>query len=135
MQQQEPCDAPVPILVEWWPKPVIVPARDSWVNEMLELAGGINPFADRPGESLQVSTEEVMTAAPEAVVMSWCGVEEAKYRPHVVSRRTGWEQLPAIRDDRIFAVSEAWLGRPGPRLLEGIERLRRIVEQCGSRCS
>ncbi len=120
----------MPVLVEWWPKPVIVPAQDSWVNEMLALAGAVNPFAGRPGESLQVSTEEVMAAAPEAVVMSWCGVEESKYRPHIVTRRPGWEQLPAVRKQQIFAVSEAWLGRPGPRLLEGIERLRRIVEQC-----
>jgi len=130
VRQLESRDAPVPILVEWWPKPVIVPARDSWVNEMLELAGAVNPFADRTGESVQVSTEEVLTAAPQAVVMSWCGVEESKYRPHIVARRDGWEQIPAIRNHRIFAVSEAWLGRPGPRLLEGIERLRRIVEQC-----
>jgi len=127
---QRPSDVPIPVLIEWWPKPVIVPAHDSWVNEMLELAGAVNPFADRTGESVQVSTEEVLTAAPQAVVMSWCGVEESKYRPHIVARRDGWEQIPAIRNHRIFAVSEAWLGRPGPRLLEGIERLRRIVEQC-----
>jgi iron complex transport system substrate-binding protein len=62
--------------------------------------------------------------------MSWCGVSEDKYRPHVVARRTGWAAVPALRHDRIFAVSEAWLGRPGPRLLGGIERLRVVVERC-----
>ncbi|NKI34055.1 cobalamin-binding protein [Wenzhouxiangella sp. XN79A] len=123
-------DAPVPILVEWWPKPVIVPGRNSWVNEMLALAGGVNPFADRNAESLEISPEEAALAAPEAVVMSWCGVEEAKYRPHVVARRDGWQQVPAIRNGRIVPISEAWLGRPGPRLLDGIERLREVVAIC-----
>jgi iron complex transport system substrate-binding protein len=121
---------PVPILVEWWPKPVIVPGRESWVNEMLALAGGVNPFADREAESLEISAEDAVSASPEAVVMSWCGVEEAKYRPHVVARREGWQEIPAIRNGRIVPISEAWLGRPGPRLLDGIERLREVVQRC-----
>jgi iron complex transport system substrate-binding protein len=122
-----PAHDPLPILVEWWPKPVIAPARDSWVNEMLALAGARNPWAALPGESLQITAEMARAESPEAIVMSWCGVEEAKYRPHVVRRRADWNSVPAIRNDRIFPLSEAWLGRPGPRLLDGIERLRKIV--------
>lgn len=129
MNRPAPAD-PVPILVEWWPKPVIVPGRKSWVNEMLRLAGGINPFADRDAESLEISPEEAAAAGPEAVVMSWCGVEEAKYRPHIVARRDGWQDVPAVRNERIVPISEAWLGRPGPRLLDGIERLGDVVAAC-----
>lgn len=121
---------PVPVLVEWWPKPVIVPGAKSWVNEMLALAGGINPFAGQDAESLEISTQQAREAAPQAVVMSWCGVQEDKYRPHIVRRREGWETIPAIANDRIYPISEAWLGRPGPRLLEGIERLRAVVARC-----
>ncbi|NEZ04087.1 cobalamin-binding protein [Wenzhouxiangella sp. XN201] len=132
LNRQPPPGSPVPILVEWWPKPVIVPGRDSWVNEMLALAGAVNPWADQPAESLEVSTEMVRDAAPQAIVMSWCGVDEAKYRPHIVRRREGWEAVPAIAHDRIFAISEAWLGRPGPRLLDGIELLRRVVQGVGA---
>lgn len=120
----------VPVLVEWWPKPVIAPGKKSWVNEMLALAGGINPFAQIDTESTEVSIDLAVEAMPEAIVMSWCGVEESKYRPHVVMRRDGWQDIPAIRNGNIHAVSEAWLGRPGPRLLDGIERLRAIIASC-----
>lgn len=118
---------PMPVLVEWWPKPVIAPGRKSWVNEMLTLAGGFNPFAHIDAESTEISTEQAVSAGPGAIVMSWCGVDEAKYRPHVVARREGWQDIPAIRNGSIHAVSEAWLGRPGPRLLDGIERLRAVI--------
>lgn len=121
---------PMPVLVEWWPKPVIAPGRRSWVNEMLALAGGFNPFAQVDAESAEVSTEQAVEAMPEAIVMSWCGVDESKYRPHVVMRRDGWRDIPAIRNGNVHAVSEAWLGRPGPRLLDGIERLRMVIESC-----
>ncbi len=119
---------PVPVLVEWWPKPVIVPGRRSWVNEMLELAGAINPWANEDAESLEVDTAGVIEAAPQVIVMSWCGVKEDKYRPHIVRRRPGWEDLPAVRDNRIVPISEAWLGRPGPRLLQGIEKLHSATQ-------
>lgn len=123
-------DHAIPILIEWWPKPVIVPGRKSWVNEMLVLAGAVNPWAHIDAESLPIEVKQAQAAAPEAIVMSWCGVDESKYRPHIVSRREGWNEIPAVRNDRIFAISEAWLGRPGPRLLQGIDHLRDVVVQC-----
>lgn len=127
LNQPPPEQAPVPVLVEWWPKPVIAPGARSWVNEMLRLAGGFNPWACEDRESLEITTGMAATAAPEVIVMSWCGVQEDKYRPHIVRRREGWQDIPAVRQDRIVAISEAWLGRPGPRLIEGISRLRQVI--------
>jgi iron complex transport system substrate-binding protein len=114
------------VLVEWWPKPVIAPARLSWVNELLRLAGGVNPFEGREGKSAEIADAEAVAAAPDAVVMSWCGVKEEKYRADVVARRAGWQDVPAVKHGRIFPVTEAFLGRPGPRLVEGYRALARI---------
>ncbi len=116
-----------PVLIEWWPKPVIAPGGRSWVNEMLAVAGGRNPWSTEDRESLEISTEMAVAAAPALIVMSWCGVQEHKYRPHIVSRREGWSDIPAVRHRHIVPISEAWLGRPGPRLLAGIERLQRAI--------
>jgi len=117
------------ILVEWWPKPVIAPARLSWVNELLRLAGGVNPFETRDGKSAEIADAEVRAAAPDAVVMSWCGVKEEKYRRDVVERRPGWSGVPAVKYGRIYPVTEAYLGRPGPRLVEGYRSLARIIDE------
>jgi len=122
----EPRGARPKVLVEWWPKPVIAPARQSWVNEVLRLAGGVNPFEMRDGKSGEVSDDDARAAAPDAIVMSWCGVKEEKYRRDVVERRPGWSQIPAVKQGRIFPVTEAFLGRPGPRLVEGYRALKEI---------
>lgn len=116
-----------PILVEWWPKPVIVPGKRSWVTDMLAIAGARNPWAERDCESTPVSDEEVVAAAPEAIVLSWCGVEPEKIRPDVVFKREAWRELPAIRAGRVHCVPEAWMGRPGPRLALGVRALREIA--------
>ncbi len=125
--------APPRILVEWWPKPVIVPGRRSWVNQVLAAAGGVNPCDDREACSVAIEPHAARALRPDAVVISWCGVEAANYRPERVYSRAGWEELPAIANRRVYCVPEAFLGRPGPRLVEGCRALRTIVRECQAR--
>lgn len=115
------------VLVEWWPKPVITPSLRSWTTDLIERAGGANPWAKHDAKSLPLTTEQVCAEAPDIVIMSWCGVKEENYRTDIVRRRPGWEDIPALKADRIHPISEAYLGRPGPRLIEGYRRLRDII--------
>ena len=119
--------SPIPVLVEWWPKPVYVPARHSWVNQMLELAGGFNPWAHSEGHSREVSPEEVTSKDPQAVVISWCGVAAHQYKPDKVITRKGWESVTAVCQGQVLGIPEAYLGRPGPRIVEGVRRLRSLI--------
>lgn len=115
------------ILVQWWPRPVIAPGRRSWVHGMIRAAGGRNALAgeDRPSRPLE--DEEVVELAPDAMVVSWCGVDPAKYRPEVVRNNPAFADIPAVRNGRVVCIPEAWMGRPGPRLLEGLGALRTLV--------
>ncbi|MGC4094296.1 MAG: ABC transporter substrate-binding protein [Polyangiaceae bacterium] len=120
------------ILVEWWPKPLIAPGRDSWVNQVLAAAGAVNPLAERACKSTPLTDEDAAALAPDASVISWCGVRLEKYRPDVVLRRPAWQRLTLVAERRVYPISEAWLGRPGPRLVEGARALRGVVKQLGS---
>jgi len=116
-----------PVAVEWWPKPAIVATGQSWVNDVLALAGGCNPWAHRQQKSAPLTPAEAMEGAPEVIIISWCGVDESKYRVDKVLTRPGWEAVPAVHHQQVFPITEAHLGRPGPRLVEGYRRLRAIV--------
>jgi iron complex transport system substrate-binding protein len=115
------------ILVEWWPKPVIVPGRLSWVSDMIDRAGAANPWSNRDCKSTPLTDDEVVAAAPDAIVLSWCGIAPAKVRRDIVQRRVSWRAIPAVAHGHIFRVPEAWLGRPGPRLSYGMRELKAIV--------
>jgi iron complex transport system substrate-binding protein len=121
-------DAPR-ILIQWWPKPVITPGRHSWATDVIRAAGGIALLADENVKSRPMTDEEVAEQAPDAVVLSWCGVHPDKYRPDVVRRNGTWQDLDFVRHDRIYCVGEPFLGRPGPRLVEGFRALRTIVQE------
>jgi iron complex transport system substrate-binding protein len=123
---------PPRILVEWWPKPVIAPGRLSWVNDLIARSGAINPLHDVNVKSQPLTDERACALQPDAVVMSWCGVKPEKYRADVVYRRAAWQELPALKARRVYGIAEAYLGRPGPRLIEGFRALRRIVVELAS---
>jgi iron complex transport system substrate-binding protein len=115
------------VLVQWWPKPVIAPGARSWVHRMIERAGGRNALAAEDHLSRPLEDPEVAALAPDVIVLSWCGVAPARYRPEVVYRNPAFRHVPAVRNGRIHRIPEAWMGRPGPRLLDGIAALRRTL--------
>jgi iron complex transport system substrate-binding protein len=110
------------VAVEWWPKPVILAGRRSWIHDLIARAGGENAW-DRDCKSAPAPDEEVAAHPPDAVVIAWCGVPAHRYRPDVVARRPGWQTFPALQNGQIWPITEAWLGRPGPRLVEGYRAL------------
>lgn len=116
------------LLVEWWPKPVIVPGRDSWASDLIERAGGTSVLAHERVKSRPITDDEARALNPDAIVIAWCGVPFDKYRPEVVYRRAAWQEITALRKRQVYCVSEAYLGRPGPRLVEGLRSLRAIVQ-------
>ena len=115
------------VLVEWWPKPVIAAAKRSWVNDLIRRAGGSNPWGDVDAKSVPLELADAAAQRPDIVAMSWCGVKVANYRADKVRAREGWSKVPAVVDNRIHAISEAFLGRPGPRLVEGYRQLRAAI--------
>ncbi len=115
------------VLVQWWPKPVIAPGNRSWVHDLITLAGGRNLLEDDVCLSRPLSDEEVAARNPDLIVVSWCGVHPSKYRPEVVTRNPALGTTAAIRNRRVVSIPEAYLGRPGPRLLHGLEALRAAI--------
>lgn len=123
---------PARILVQWWPRPTIAPGGRSWTDGVIRAAGARNVLEHEDRQSRPLSDEEVLDLAPDAIVVSWCGVDPGKYRPEVVLSNPLWQDLPAIRNRRVYCVPEAYLGRPGPRLVEGVGALREIVRELGT---
>lgn len=117
------------LLLQWWPKPVIAPGRLSWANELIALAGGENPLAGEEVKSRPIPDDEVRQIAPDAMVLSWCGVAPEKVRPDIVLGNPAWQDLDFVRHRRVYLVPEALVGRPSPRLVEGYRALSAIVAE------
>jgi iron complex transport system substrate-binding protein len=117
------------IAVQWWPKPVIVAARKSWVHDLIELAGGSNALEEFEEISLPLEFEQFAKLNPDIIAISWCGVKEEKYRPSVISENPLLTSVSAVRNERIVSIPEAFLGRPSVRLVEGYKLLKATVDK------
>ena len=111
---------------EWWPKPLVTAGRLSWITDMIEMAGGVNVFAELDQESPAIDEDLVFSKKPDVMVACWCGAERPPDREKLKARR-GWGIVPAVQQDRVHTVEDFPFDRPGPRLTEGLELVARIL--------
>lgn len=111
------------VFLEWWPRPVIVPGARCWTTEMIRIAGGEPAFAHLDTRSTPIEEADVIAAAPDVLLTCWCGVPHDRQRPDRLYTRPGWDTIPGVRAGRVWPAEERYFGRPGPRLVEGVEWL------------
>lgn len=120
------------LALEWLDPPF---AGGHWVPEMIDLAGGEDVIA-RPGDhSARLTWEQVAAADPDVIVVMPCGFDEAGAREQIatIADRPEWSSLRAVREGRVHPVdANGCFSRPGPRLVDGIERLAAIFQSKNS---
>lgn len=115
------------LALEWLDPPF---AGGHWVPEMIAIAGGADAVAQPGDRSARLTWEEVERADPDAIVAMPCGFDEAGARAQVaaIAERPEWWRLRAVREGRVHPVdANGCFSRPGPRLVDGIERLAAVL--------
>lgn len=92
-----------------------------FINEMIRAAGGRNVFDDLPAVHPQVTLEEIVRRDPQIIISAWPGGER------IAEERAILGSVRAVRFGRVYHIHPDLIVRPGPRLLEGLERLRAII--------
>jgi len=113
--------------MEWLDPPY---CSGHWVPEMVEIAGGFDKLARKGADSVRVRWDEILAFAPQVLFLMPCGFALEDIIPQTARLPSlpGWSDLPAVRDDRVFAVdANAYFARPGPRVIDGIELLARCI--------
>lgn len=125
--RREPDRRPRVVCLEWF-EPLYTAGH--WVPEMVALAGG-HDVIGRTGEpSAKIQWQDVVAAQPEVILLMPCGFDVRRTVKESTPLRAlpGWNDLPAVRNDNVFALNgNAYFSRPGPRLVNGLEILARII--------
>jgi len=114
------------VYCESWPNPRI--SSPPWVAELVKIAGGA--MAVPAGQ--RVTDEQVAEARPEIIILAWAATG-AKAKPEKAYAVAAWKDLPAIRDKRVYVISDELLNTPGPPLLAGARELSRILHEFPAR--
>ena len=112
------------VLYVLWGRPLIVPGRDTLITDLIGRAGGDSVSAGEPLAYPRFSVEEAVARQPDLVVVA----------QHATASLAGglraWPQLgllPAVREGRVYRIDGDLTHRPGPRILEGLRTLARLI--------
>ncbi len=109
-------------------EPLRVAGRDTFVNEMIELAGGENAIGPTLHKYPPIGAEEVVTARPEVIIepdMLPGALDEQ--RRGAISYWSRYANLPAVARGRIYVIKGDTVSRLGPRLPLGLEEIARCL--------
>lgn len=108
------------VYIEEWHHPPMV--SGNWVPEVVKIAGGESfPLPPR-SPSREVTLEEIQSFHPDLIVLSICGAGSLA-KKELLTERPGWADLRAVQEGRMRIIDDSLLNRPGPRLVEGAQRL------------
>ncbi|MDD5559706.1 ABC transporter substrate-binding protein [Candidatus Methylomirabilis sp.] len=99
----------------------------SFIDVLIGLAGGVNVAAHSRTTWPQFSLEELISADPDLIILSDALAPLHPQTPELVAQRPGWSGLRAVRRGTIVAIDANVISRPGPRIVEGLELLARLL--------
>ena len=111
------------VLYVLWPEPLIVPGHGALISNLIATAGGDSVTAGQANAYPRYSLEAAVAHMPEVILL-------ASHRGRTPLAREKWEKiasLPAIRSGRLHAVDGDLVHRFGPRVVDGLELLARLI--------
>lgn len=113
LRKQYQQSTPIPLFLQFGQQPLFTAARNTMQNQVIELCGGRNIFADSSVSWPQVSREQVLMRHPQAIVIGGDAAQAASIAKF-------WQ--PQL-DVPVIAINDDWLSRPGPRMLLAAKQL------------
>jgi iron complex transport system substrate-binding protein len=111
----------VRVFVQISGQPLYTAGRESWLTDMIKRAGGQSVTADVPGEWPNYSAESALAAKPDAIILS---TDPAMGNSDPAAPL---KDSPAVKNNRVFRINGDLLARPGPRLVEGLEKIAQAL--------
>jgi iron complex transport system substrate-binding protein len=113
------------VWVEVSPAPdIFTTGQNTFLHEMLESINAVNTAGEQTGW-VKMTEEEIVTLNPDVIITTY-GYYIENPAEGVLSR-TGWGEVPAIKSEQVFDVNNDTVTRPGPRLIDGVETLAKLI--------
>jgi iron complex transport system substrate-binding protein len=106
------------------PTKIFTVGPGSYIQDLIEIAGGQNIAARATNAYPQLSAEEILRGDPEIIVLA---AADYSPKPEQVAARAGWSAITAVKNKRIVTIAPDLINRPGPRVGEAAEAYARLV--------
>jgi iron complex transport system substrate-binding protein len=104
--------------------PIVSLGYETFIHEIITTAGGHN-LAEGPIPYPRFTREQILALKPEVIIIT--SMTRGEDFERVKEEWGQWDQVPAVRNGRIFVVDSNLFDRPTPRLVDGLELLVRLI--------
>ena len=98
----------------------------SFVDSLINLAGGENVAGNASASYLQFNMEELVNSNPDIILVD-SQMGTAVISPEELRNLPGWQDLTAVKENRIYIIDGDLVDRSGPRIVEGLEDIAKIL--------
>jgi iron complex transport system substrate-binding protein len=113
------------VYYEIWPSPITTSGPGTFVDDIIQRAGGENIAKDAQKAYPQYSQEMIVAKNPDFIIFSHHGSSNQSVED--VITRQGWENINAIKNKKVFYLDENLVQRATPRLVDGLEKFVEIL--------
>lgn len=111
------------VYFEIMPEPIYTTGGKTFINSMIEVAGGRNIFSEEEGW-ITPSLEKLIEKNPEIIFIG----EDKKELVEDIKTRVEWQDIDAVKNNRIYVVDEG-INRPSTRVLIALEQMQKLLEE------
>jgi iron complex transport system substrate-binding protein len=115
--------APVTVFYQVSPQPLWTAGRKAWITDLIRRAGGRSVTGEVEGEWMRYSDEAAMASRPEAIIIS----TSDSMSGDKMALAPALQKSPAALNKRVYGIKDAYLSRPGPRLVDGLEQMAHVL--------
>jgi iron complex transport system substrate-binding protein len=103
-------------------EPLRVAGRNTFLNELIELAGGENAIGSTIQQYPPLGGEQLLSCEAQIIIQSAMSTADIQAQQQSAKKFwSRWPMLPAVKNERIYVVNPNTTLRLGPRLCEGLE--------------
>ncbi|MBC2850711.1 ABC transporter substrate-binding protein [Cetobacterium sp. 8H] len=111
------------VYFEIMPEPIYTTGGKTFINSMIEVAGGKNIFSEEVGW-ITPSLEKLIEKNPEVIFIG----EDKKELVEDIKTRVEWQDIDAVKNNRIYVIDEG-INRPSTRVLIALEQMQKLLEE------
>lgn len=121
----ENTNTPVTVYWEVWNAPYMSVGNTSFIHDVIQTSGAQNIFSDIETGYPVVSEESIIARNPDVIFLPSDSPETIE----TIRKRTGWNSINAVKNGKIYKIDGDIISRPGPRVVDAIEKIRSCLDQ------
>lgn len=106
------------VFMEIWNQPLITAGSNTFINDLIETAGGINIAGNSGNGYPRISLESLIEKNPQVIILTTSEKKDILSNPL-------WKNMEAVKKGRVYEINPDLVARPTLRMIKALKLMNR----------